>query len=133
MDTPVLKEAYDSKWGAVLPEDINILGEELESMKAKDFKLCRKGGNFYFINPRVTNFLRGMIAPNPTLIKDKCIGCGRCAEVCPEKPAAIEMVKQGDILNPKWNMNECIRCFCCQELCPVGAIETKYSNLGKLL
>ena len=133
LDTPVLKEAYDSKWGAVLPEDINILGEDLESMKAKNFVLCRKGGNFHFINPRVTNFLRGMIAPNPTLIKDKCIGCGRCAEVCPENPAAIEMVQHGDKLNPKWNMNECIRCFCCQELCPVGAIETKYSNLGKLL
>ncbi len=133
LDTPVLKEAYDSKWGAVLPKDINILGEDLESMKAKDFKLCRKGGNFYFINPRVTNFLRGMIAPNPTLIKDKCIGCGRCAEVCPEKPGALKMESQGDMLNPKWNMNNCIRCFCCQELCPVGAIETKYSNLGKLL
>lgn len=133
LETPVLKEAYDSKWGAVLPGDINILGEKLDSMKAKNFKLCRKGGSFYFINPKVTNFLRGMIAPNPTLIKDKCIGCGRCAEICPEKPLVIEMVKKGDILNPKWNMHECIRCFCCQELCPVGAIETKYSNLGKLL
>ncbi|MBW9158637.1 DUF362 domain-containing protein [Clostridium tagluense] len=133
LDTPVLKEAYDSKWGVVLPEDINILGEKLESMKAKNFKLCRKGGNFYFINPKVTNFLRGMIAPNPTLIIDKCIGCGRCKEVCPEKPSAIDMVTQGHISNPKWNMNQCIRCFCCQELCPVGAIETKYSNLGKLL
>jgi len=135
LDTPVLKEAYDSKWGAVLPSDINILGEDLEFMKAKNFVLCRKGGNFHFINPRVSNFLRGMIAPNPTLIKDKCIGCGRCAEVCPEKPAAIDMVPslQGGILNPKWDMSKCIRCFCCQELCPVGAIETKYSNLGKLL
>ncbi|MBU3157542.1 DUF362 domain-containing protein [Clostridium estertheticum] len=133
LDTPVLKEAYDSKWGVVLPKDINILGEKLEDMKAKNFKLCRKGGNFYFINPAVTNFLRGMIAPNPTLIQQKCIGCGRCAEVCPEKPVVITMVKNGDKLNPKWNMNECIRCFCCQELCPVGAIETKYSTLGRLL
>ncbi|MBW9154365.1 DUF362 domain-containing protein [Clostridium estertheticum] len=133
LDTPVLKEAYDSKWGVVLPKDINILGEKLEDMKAKNFKLCRKGGNFYFISPAVTNFLRGMIAPNPTLIQEKCIGCGRCAEVCPEKPVVITMVKNGNKLNPKWNMNECIRCFCCQELCPVGAIETKYSTLGRLL
>ncbi|MCB2295812.1 DUF362 domain-containing protein [Clostridium algoriphilum] len=133
LDTPVLKEAYESKWGVVLPRDINILGEDIETMKVRDFKLCRKGGNFYFISPGVTNFLRGMIAPSPALIKEKCIGCGRCGEVCPEKPAAIEMVPNGNILNPKWNMHECIRCFCCQELCPVGAIETKYSNLGKLL
>jgi uncharacterized protein (DUF362 family)/Pyruvate/2-oxoacid:ferredoxin oxidoreductase delta subunit len=133
LDTPVLKEAYDSKWGAVLPKDISVLGESLESMKAVNFKLCRTGGNFHFINPKVSNFIRGMVAPNPTLIEGKCIGCGRCAEVCPEKPVAIEMVKQGNILNPKWNMKQCIRCFCCQELCPVGAIETKYSTLGKLL
>ena len=72
-------------------------------------------------------------SPNPTLIKKKCIGCGRCSEVCPEKPEVIEMVLEGGILNPKWNMHECIRCFCCQELCPVGAIETKYSKLAKLL
>ena len=97
----------------------------LESMKAKNFKLCRKGGNFHFLNPTVSNFLRGMIAPNPSLIKDKCIGCSRCAEVCPEKPEAIKMVTQGNMLNPKWNMKQCIRCFCCQELCPVGAIETR--------
>ena len=133
LDTPVLKEAHDSQWGAVLPKDINILGEKLESMKAKNFKLCRTGGNFHFINPKVSNFLRGMVAPNPTLIKGKCIGCGRCVEVCPEKPVAIKMIKQGNILSPKWNMKECIRCFCCQELCPVGAIETKYSTLGNLL
>ena len=133
LDTPVLKQAQDSNWGAVLPKDINILGEDLDSMKAKDFMLCRKGGNFHFINPQVSNFIRGMIAPNPTLIEGKCIGCGRCAEVCPEKPAAIVMIKKVDILNPKWNMHDCIRCFCCQELCPVGAIETKYSSLGKIL
>ena len=102
-------------------------------MKAVNFKLCRTGGNFHFINPKVSNFIRGMVAPNPTLIEGKCIGCGRCAEVCPEKPVAIEMVRQGNILNPKWNMKQCIRCFCCQELCPVGAIETTYSTLGKLL
>ncbi len=133
LDTPVLKEAYDSKWGAVLAKDINVLGESLELMKAVNFKLCRTGGNFHFINPKVSNFIRGIVAPNPTLIEGKCIGCSRCAEVCPEKPVAIEMVKQGNTLNPKWNMKQCIRCFCCQELCPVGAIETTYSTLGKLL
>ena len=133
LDVPVLKEAYDSKWDVVLPEEIEVVGEDIENMKCKDFKLCRNGGNFYFINPSVTNFLRGMVAPNPTLIADKCIGCKRCSEVCPEKPKVITMVKNGDKLNPKWNMSQCIRCFCCQELCPAGAIEIKYSTLSKIL
>lgn len=134
LDTPVLKEVYDSKWGPVLPEDIEILGEKIEDMKVNDFELCRKGGNFYFINPTVTNFLRNMIAPYPSLIKEKCVGCSRCKEVCPETPKVIDMIE--DSLGnkyPNWRMKDCIRCFCCQELCPVGAIETKYSTIGKLI
>lgn len=133
LDIPVLKEAEDSKWGVVLSSEIEVLGEKIEDMKVNDFKLCRKGGNFYFINPQVTKFLRNMITPNPTLIKEKCISCGRCEMVCPEDPKVITMVKNGDKLQPKWNMKLCIRCFCCQELCPVGAIETKYTSLGKIL
>lgn len=133
LDIPVLKEAEDYKWGAVLASEIEVLGEKIEEMKVHDFKLCRKGGNFYFINPQVTNFLRNMITPNPTLIKEKCISCGRCEGVCPEDPKVITMIKTGDKLMPKWDMKRCIRCFCCQELCPVGAIETKYTSLGKIL
>lgn len=133
LDIPVLKEAEDYKWGAVLSNQIEVLGEKVEEMKVHNFKLCRKGGNFYFINPQVTRFLRNMITPNPTLIKEKCISCGRCEGVCPENPKVITMIKNGDKLQPKWNMKLCIRCFCCQELCPTGAIETKYTYVGKIL
>lgn len=133
LDIPVLKEAYDSKWGEVFLKNIEILGEKIESMEVKNFELCRKGGSFYFISPNVTNFLRELIAPDPTLIKEKCISCGRCLEVCPEKPNVIKMIDNKGKKYPAWNMKNCIRCFCCQELCPKGAIETKYSVLGKLL
>lgn len=133
LDTPVLKEAYDNKWGVVLPEEIEVLGEKIADMKAKNFKLCRKGGNFHFTSPEVSNFIRGMVAPNPSLIIDKCVSCGRCSEVCPEKPKVINMVKINGKLVPKWDMKKCIRCFCCQELCPAGAIDTKYRTLGKIL
>ena len=133
LEIPLLKEAYDQKWGEVLPKNIEVLGESVESMKVKDFELCRKAGSFYFISPGVTNFLRDLIAPDPSLIREKCIGCGRCGEVCPEKTRVIKMVKDEGKSIPTWNMKECIRCFCCQELCPCGAIELKYSALGKIL
>lgn len=133
LDTPTLKEAYDHKWGAVLPEDIEVLGERMEDMKAKNFKLCRTGGEFHFIHPKVNDFLRTMLAPTPSLIPDKCIGCKRCQEVCPEQGKVITMIESGSKKLPKWDMKNCIRCFCCQELCPVGAIETKNTTMGKLL
>jgi ferredoxin len=127
------KEVYDSNYGAVLPEDIEVLGETIKSMKANDFKLCRKGGDFYFINPKVTNFLRELIAPSPTLIPNKCVSCGRCRDVCPESPKAIEMVIKENKEYPEWDMKKCIRCFCCQELCPVGAIEIKQGAIGRII
>jgi uncharacterized protein (DUF362 family)/Pyruvate/2-oxoacid:ferredoxin oxidoreductase delta subunit len=133
LEIPVLKEAYDYKWSAVLPEDIDVVGEKIETLKAKNFKLCRKGGNFYFVNPTVTKFLRGMIAPYPSLINNKCIGCMRCEDVCPENPKAITRINSNGKTIPSWKMDQCIRCFCCQELCPVGAIEVKYNRLGKIL
>lgn len=133
LDTPVLKEVADHKWGPVLPKDIEVLGETIDSMKAKNFKLSRTGGSFYFKSPAVTKFLTKMLAPNPVLIPERCIGCKRCQEVCPETPKVISMVKTGDKFNPTWDMSRCIRCFCCQELCPVGAIETKHSTIGKIL
>ena len=133
LDVPFLKEAYETKWGAVLPEEIQVLGEKLEDMKCKDFKLSRKGGSFHFINPSVNHFLTSMIAPNPTVVEELCVGCKRCNEVCPEKPKVISFINKGDKVIPTWNYSNCIRCFCCQELCPKGAIVTKNKALGKLL
>jgi uncharacterized protein (DUF362 family)/Pyruvate/2-oxoacid:ferredoxin oxidoreductase delta subunit len=133
LKTPTLKEVYDNKWGAVLPQDIEVLGETMKAMKAKNFKLTRKGGTFHFSSPAVSRFLTGMLAPSPSLIGDKCISCKRCEEVCPEQGKVIKMVRKENKLKPTWDMKTCIRCFCCQELCPVGAIETKNTAFGKLL
>lgn len=133
LKTPTLKEVYDNKWGVVLPGEIEVLGEKMENMKAKNFKLSRSGGVFHFSSPAVSRFLTGMLAPSPSLLDDKCIGCKRCEEVCPEQGKVIKMVSKDSKVKPVWNMKACIRCFCCQELCPAGAIETKNTALGSLL
>lgn len=133
LQIPVLKEAYNNKWDVVLPKDIQILGEKIDELKADKFELCRKGGDFYFLNPKVNNFLKSLLAPNPYLEKDKCIGCARCEKICPEKPKVIKMVSKKNKKYPTWNMDECIRCFCCQELCPNGAIKVKNTLLSKLI
>lgn len=132
-DVPVLKEAYNNNYKGILINDIDILGEKLDSLKGVNFKLARRTKDFTFGNKFVNNSLRNLLTPNPTLIEEKCISCKRCSEVCPEKPKVINMKEKGGKLIPIFNLNNCIRCFCCQELCPVGAIEPKYSKVAKLL
>jgi uncharacterized protein (DUF362 family)/NAD-dependent dihydropyrimidine dehydrogenase PreA subunit len=130
---PFLKAAYDTNWGTVLPEEIEILGEEIEKMKCKSFKLSRSAKVVNFISPSLNNFVASLTAPNPVLIEEKCISCKKCDEVCPKKSEVITFVKHRGKLIPKWKYSNCIRCFCCQELCPKGAIATKGKPLSRML
>ncbi|MEG2053628.1 MAG: 4Fe-4S binding protein [Oscillospiraceae bacterium] len=53
----------------------------------------------------------------PCYYKNKCIGCGKCAEICPQKVITIKN-KKASIKKDK-----CIKCFCCHEMCPAKAIK----------
>ncbi|MFT8316514.1 MAG: DUF362 domain-containing protein [Clostridium sp.] len=130
---PILKVAHDTKWGTVIPKEIEILGEKVEDMKCKDFKLSRSAKVINFISPSLNNLVASLTAPNPVLIEEKCIGCKKCGEVCPEKSKVISFVKHNNKVIPKWKYSNCIRCFCCQELCPRGAIVTKNKPLSRML
>ena len=55
----------------------------------------------------------------------KCLGCGNCARVCPNR--AIEMIEikqnNGTIKKqPKVNINKCCFCRLCEDACPTKAI-----------
>jgi len=125
--------AHDTKWGAVMPADIEVLGEKVVDMKCKDFKLSRNAKVINFISPTLNNFIASLTAPNPVVIPEKCIGCKKCDEVCPERPKVISFITHNNKIIPKWNYKNCIRCFCCQELCPQGAIEIKYKRLSRMI
>jgi uncharacterized protein (DUF362 family)/Pyruvate/2-oxoacid:ferredoxin oxidoreductase delta subunit len=133
LSVPFLKAAHDTKWGTVLPEEIKILGESLESMKCKDFKLSRSAGVINFLTPSLNNFVASLVAPNPVLVEEKCIGCKKCDEVCPERPKVISFIKHNGKTIPRWKYKNCIRCFCCQELCPKGAIVTKEKSVKRII
>ncbi|MEA4927067.1 MAG: DUF362 domain-containing protein [Candidatus Limiplasma sp.] len=54
----------------------------------------------------------------PHIVTERCIGCGHCAESCPQH--IITLVAYKAVIDPK----TCISCYCCQEMCPVQAVET---------
>ena len=67
-----------------------------------------------------------LLAPRPVINKSRCIGCGKCAEICPQHTITVQ--GKAHIHGAK-----CIRCFCCHEMCPVKAIDTRRSFLLKKL
>ena len=68
-----------------------------------------------------------MFTPLPKLRSKDCVGCKKCANICPAK--AITM-KRG---KPRIDRKACIHCFCCQEFCPKGAMLVGRSAFAKLL
>ena len=60
-----------------------------------------------------------LLAPKPKIVKNKCIGCGQCRDICPQHTITIKNGKAAI------DMSACIRCFCCHEMCPVKAIDVK--------
>ena len=60
-----------------------------------------------------------LLAPRPVINKSRCIGCGKCAEICPGHTITVENGKAHIV--PR----ACIRCFCCHEMCPKHVIDIK--------
>lgn len=59
---------------------------------------------------------------NIVVNQDKCIGCGKCAPVCPEE--AISIMDKKASINPEL----CIGCGECMTVCPVKAIGMNWGS-----
>ena len=69
----------------------------------------------------------GILSPFPKLRSGECVGCGKCASICPAKAITMKNKK------PRIDRSVCIRCFCCQEFCPVGAMKIGRRAIVRLL
>jgi len=66
-----------------------------------------------------------MVKDKKFYVADACIGCGTCAERCPENNITIENGK------PVWHGN-CTHCCACIAGCPKQAIEYGKSTIGQV-
>ena len=66
----------------------------------------------------IRSFMDRALVAMPRIKKKVCIGCGKCAESCPQH--TISIAEKKAVID----LRSCISCFCCQEMCPVKAIKT---------
>lgn len=122
------------KRGLTANYDEIILNKPIDDIIIKDYKNILPGKSMEFsekfkgpfgkiINPIIAKVL----TVKPKVQKKECIGCKKCANICPVN--AIEMIKKKPVIN----RDKCIRCFCCQEFCPVGAMKAHKNIIVKIL
>lgn len=138
--------AYMGTAPVVMPENYIALfdvPDEAEAKKivakadpviAKIASLLKAGESFP--KPRNNLYDRFMSGPvNPAFYRftvraaafradERCIGCGRCAKLCPLNNIVL---KNG---RPVWG-KECTHCMACIAYCPTGAIEYGKKSAGK--
>ena len=122
-EIPTIKAAADR---GLLPADLSALAiyGDPSAFRIPDFKTVPAQSSVFFhllgegLPGKIADFVAARIlTPYPKLDESVCIGCGKCAQLCPAK--AITMNRS----RPRINRRICIHCFCCQEFCPKGAMK----------
>ena len=130
-EVETIKQSIERK--LCIPDKIE-LNDDLNKFLVKDFEVKKGRNSIAFrendkglIN-KIISFGGNKIFTNkPYCHQKKCIGCSKCANICPAHAITMEKGK------PKIDRSKCIKCYCCQEFCPVGAMRVKTSLLAKVL
>lgn len=121
----MLRIAQGRGLGPLSAGELELLGEPLEDLSAPDF-LKAEAASTDFID-RLPKPLRPaakkLATPWPRIDKKRCVGCGKCAESCPQHTIRIQGGKA------VIRYQNCIRCFCCHEMCPKHVVDIKRLGL----
>lgn len=121
----MLRIAHSRGLGPIAPEEMDLVGDPLASLAAPDFQKAQAASTDFI--DRLPKLLRPaakkLATPWPRIDKNQCVGCGKCAESCPQHTIRI----QGG--RAKIDYKNCIRCFCCHEMCPKHVVDIKRLGL----
>lgn len=117
----MLKLAAQRGLGPVSLDEVEILGDPINKYVTPDF-VPAKASSTDFID-RLPAFLRPaakkLATPYPKIDGKRCVGCGKCAQSCPQKTIQMAGGKA------RIDLKNCIRCFCCHEMCPKHVVKVR--------
>ncbi len=127
MEVRMLKEANERGLCVASADELEIIGEQISSVKANFKKPRTKNVDFGKFLPKFLQpIAKKITTPKPKIQTKNCVGCGRCAESCPQH--TIKIVDHKAAIN----YDNCIKCFCCHEMCPKHVIDVKRFSLFNL-
>ncbi|TAL33197.1 MAG: DUF362 domain-containing protein [Spirochaetes bacterium] len=129
---PTVKFGHAAGMGVWREADIELLGDDPGGFRVPDFDIDRAPLKPYRARGFM-RFLSNRFVPKPFIIKEKCVACGVCVQMCPTVPKSVDWFDGDTKRPPSHNYRTCIRCYCCQELCPESAIELRFPLIRRAL
>lgn len=130
---PTIKPGKEWGLGTYLPEEIDLVGDPLEPLVNKAFKVRREPVRAATTPSGTVTIFKNLVSPRPVIAPALCTHCGTCVNMCPVSPKAVDWHDGDKKKPPTHKYDRCIRCFCCQELCPERAITVQTPWLGRVL
>ena len=126
LDILVTKEAYAMGLGEANTANIELVGDDIKTVKVTGFKLPQTMPMRLLPNV-VAKGIAPLVRFKPYIDSAICTRCNLCKITCPVNCITIEKDRC------KIDYKVCVRCLCCHEVCPYKAIGIRRNILTRLV